>query len=985
MLLCVAARVVEMLIESGWHKGVDAANGCMFVAIANITSYDLLMDDKAFTRHICIKGAREHNLKNIDVSFPVQKFIVVTGLSGSGKSTLAFGTLYAEGQRRYVESLSAYARQFLQTTSKPDVDSIEGLMPAIAVDQKTVSKNPRSTVGTVTEIYDYLRLLYARIGVPISPKTGEPIVKQSPQDIVQAIYHTYAQQSVTIAFPLAMQRKGEFQEDFKKLQAQGFYDYMIDGALYSFDAMPTLNKYQYHTIFVICDEVDVCDDMRERVMDAVENAVQFNHYSVVALLKGDVVERLFSTKFACPETGFALTNLEPRLFSFNSPVGACPQCEGLGVTTDVDIHKVLIDRALSIRNGAIVLTRYPRFATIIAEIAQSVGCDEMQPVNQWSDTLYHTFFYGGALHRQSATLEALGMCDRGEFAGLLRWIYRQWANPTRRRKLFWNTFMGRITCTLCEGARLKNDALLVRVDGQRIDHLCQRSIRSLLEWFQGITLSHKDESIARMILKEIVERLTFLDSIGLGYLSLSREARTLSGGESQRIRLASQIGSGLTNVLYVLDEPSIGLHPRDTDRLLDSLERLRDLPNTVVVVEHDLDFIRRADHIIDVGPLAGVGGGRVVAQGSCRDIMAAPDSITGAYLRHAKELVIPSERRRVTDKTPAIRVKGARHNNLKNIDVHIPLGVFVGIVGVSGGGKSSLISETVYAGAKALLEDVHSILPNCDAITGLEHVSQILMVSQDPIGRTPRSNPATYCGFFTDIRKVFAATPEARRRGYGVGRFSFNVPGGRCETCEGAGALTIEMNFLPDVEVTCEACSGKRFNRDTLEVMWKSYSIADILSLTVDQAVDVLQAYPSIKRHLMCLQKVGLGYITLAQSGTTFSGGEAQRIKLAKELSRRQTKGRIYILDEPTTGLHLHDVALLSQVLQDLVENGNTVIVIEHNMELIKTVDWIIDMGPEGGVNGGYIVAQGTPEDVVKNPASVTGAFLSPLLTQKSA
>ena len=927
--------------------------------------------------YIRIQGAREHNLKNISVDIPTRAFVVVTGLSGSGKSTLAFATLYAEGHRRYVESLSAYARQFLHVAHKPDVDSIEGLMPAIAVDQKTVSKNPRSTVGTVTEIYDYLRLLFARIGVPISPKTGKPILKQTPEDIVRQILHKYAGQTVQVVFPLAMQRKGEFVEEFKSLRAQGFYDYIIDGQAYSFDNMPTLKKNHTHTIWVVCDNVEVMDEEQERITDATENAVSFGRKGVVGVVAEGKNPDLFSTQFACPETGFVLTDLEPRLFSFNNPSGACQQCDGIGVLKDVDVRKLIPNPNLSLSDKAVVLAKYERYAAVFQEIAQTLACDTKKPFRSLDPAQQHLFLYGGCSPGYSLVLETLGFFKHNQFLGVLPWIYKQWAQATPRRKLFWNHFFGRVTCTSCQGARVRKEALFVRVGDRTIYDLSQESIARLLQWFDALRLSSKQESIAHMLVKEIKERLYFLNTIGLGYLSLDREARTLSGGESQRIRLASQIGSGLTNVLYVLDEPSIGLHPRDTHKLIDSLERLRDLPNTVVVVEHDLEFIRRADHIIDMGPLAGAQGGYVVAQGTSQELACVKASLTGAYLRAERCIPVP-KRRAITEKT--LSIKGASRNNLQNISVDFPLGVFVGVTGVSGGGKSSLVVDTLYEGVRYSLDDPQYTAEHFQSIEGLEHVQQVVMVSQDPIGRTPRSNPATYCGFFSDVRKIFASTPQARRRGYGVGRFSFNVAGGRCEACEGAGSVTVEMNFLPDVEVECEECRGLRFNADTLSVTWREHSIADVLALTVDDALEFFSAHPSIKRHLQCLQRVGLGYIKLAQSGTTLSGGEAQRIKLAKELSRKTLRDRLYVLDEPTTGLHLHDVSLLTGVLQTLVDQGNTVVVIEHNLEMIKTVDWMIDLGPSGGADGGRVVAQGTPEDVASDARSSTGAFLKKVL-----
>ncbi|MCY4413599.1 MAG: excinuclease ABC subunit UvrA [Alphaproteobacteria bacterium] len=921
-----------------------------------------------------IRGARENNLKNITIDIPTRSFVVITGLSGSGKSSLAFGTIYAEGQRRYVESLSAYARQFLQSTQKPDVDAIEGLMPAIAVDQKTVSKNPRSTVGTVTEIYDYLRLLFARVGVPISPKTGKPITRQTVTDIVEQIMQRYSEKQVRIVCALAVDRKGEFVEDVKRLQAQGFYDYIIDGEECGLDTMPLLNKNQKHTIWVVCDDVEIDVEERERVVEAVENANKFGKGGIIGVMLPDGKQELFSTQFACPETGFSLTELEPRLFSFNNPSGACSGCDGVGVVQAADVRKLIPSEKSSLRMGCVLLSKHPKFDAMIMEMAEVLEINIDMPFISIPQEKRDLFLYGGEAPNTSLVLEALGMMHGTIIEGLLSWVHDIWMKKQSRAKMMMRKYIGKTVCLRCRGARLRYESLQVYICKKNIHHVAQMPIAVLKEWMDNLKLSAQEEKIALMLVKEIQSRCLFLMEIGLGYLSIDRESRTLSGGESQRIRLASQIGSGLTNVLYVLDEPSIGLHPRDTKKLIDSLERLKAMPNTVLVVEHDLDFIRRADHVVDIGPKSGVHGGFVVAQGSAQEIEQSQPSIIGAYLRGEQKILIP-QRRSVSEKTPRVTVVGAKKNNLKNITVSFPLGVFVGVSGVSGGGKSSLIKETLFAGLQSFFKG-DALPEHCDGVRGAEVLSDALLIDQDPIGRTPRSNPATYCGFWGDIRKIFAASHTARMRGYNVGRFSFNVPGGRCEHCQGGGMIRVEMNFLPDVDVECEACKGRRFNQDTLAVLWKDLSISDVLNLTVDEALPVFDGFPPIKRVLTCLKEVGLGYIALGQSGTTLSGGEAQRIKLAKELGRRSGKGRFYILDEPTTGLHVHDVSMLVGVLQRLVDQGHTVLVIEHNTEMIKTVDWLIDMGPSGGAEGGYVVAEGSPEEVMCSAQSVTGPFL---------
>ncbi len=932
------------------------------------------------TEFIKVRGAREHNLKDISVDIPTRQLVVVTGLSGSGKSSLMFGTVYAEGQRRYVESLSAYARQFLKTEKKPEVDKIEGLMPSIAVDQKTVSKNPRSTVGTVTEVYDYMRLLFARIGVPTSPTTGLPITKQSATDIVDILCSQHVGRYCKILFTLCRERKGEFVEEINEAKRLGFYDFLVNGTEYTADAIPPLVKSNKHTIWVVADELTVSVEERERVAIAVENALRFGKESLVGLLVEDQDEvLLFSTKFSCPESGFSLPALEPRMFSFNSSFGACERCLGLGVTQDVDLMKVVVDPKKSIATGAIFLSAYKDWADFLSEVCKTLGLDAYKALELWSEEEKGRFFDGCTLDSSNdfLALEAFKIVKNDYYIGLKEWIYKSWESASLRRKNFWAAMMGMMNCSKCQGARLNYKALLVRINGKNIHELCSLPISELETWIQNIELSEQETGIAGLVLAEVNKRLKFLTTIGLGYLNLAREARTLSGGESQRIRLAAHLGSALTNVLYVLDEPSIGLHPRDTDRLLGSLQTLKSLPNTIVVVEHDVAFMEAADHIIDIGPLAGVHGGEVVAQGSFEEIKQAK-SLTGEFLRGERKIEIPN--RRVVDKTTdSITVIGAKKNNLKNVDVQIPLGRFVGVSGVSGGGKSSLIKETLFSDGIAMLNKEH--LKNCKDIQGLEVVTQMTLVSQEPIGRTPRSNPATYCGFFTEIRNIFAQTPEGKRRGYTSGRFSFNVPGGRCEFCEGAGTVLVSMSFLPDVNVVCERCNGQRFNTETLQIRWKGNTIADVLQLPVEEAIELFDGYRSIKRSLDCLQRVGLGYIKLGQSATTLSGGEAQRIKLAKELSRPKGMGRVYILDEPTTGLHIYDTFLLIQILQSLVDQGNTVIVIEHNLEVLKTVDWLIDLGPEGGSKGGLVVASGTPEVVSETEGSPTGSFLRGLVS----
>jgi len=937
--------------------------------------------------HIHVRGAREHNLKNVDVRIPRDSFTVLTGLSGSGKSSLAFDTIYAEGQRRYVESLSAYARQFLELMGKPDVDSIDGLSPAISIEQKTTSRNPRSTVGTVTEIHDYMRLLWARVGVPYSPATGLPIEAQTVSQMVDRVLAMPEGTRLLLLAPVARGRKGEYRKEFAELQRRGFTRVKVDGTLYEIDAVPALNRRINHDIEAVVDRIVVRDGLATRLADSFETALGLSE-GIVYAENADTAERtVFSSRFACPVSGFTIEEIEPRLFSFNSPHGACPSCDGLGTESFFDPALVVPDERVSLADGAILPwanAKTPYYDQTLASLAKHY---KVSTRTQWQDLpedVRHGILFGSGEESVAMSYKdaVRSYTLNKPFEGVIRNLQRRFSETDSawvREEL--SRYQAEKPCSVCSGARLKPEALAVRVGGKHIAEASDLSIKSALDWFQtvGATLTPQRAEIARRILREIVERLTFLVDVGLDYLTLARGSATLSGGESQRIRLASQIGSGLTGVLYVLDEPSIGLHQRDNERLLGTLRRLRDLGNTVLVVEHDEDSIRAADHVIDMGPLAGINGGHVVAQGNAVEIAANPNSLTGDYLSGRKRIEVPAMRRPF-QKGREIRVVGARGNNLKNLSASFPLGTFTCVTGVSGGGKSTLVVDTLYKAASRRLMGSGEVPSLHDRIEGLEHLDKIIDIDQSPIGRTPRSNPATYTDLFAPIRDWFAELPEARARGYKPGRFSFNVKGGRCEACQGDGVLKIEMHFLPDVYVTCDTCKGRRYNRETLEIKFRDKSIAEVLAMTVDEAVPYFSAQTRINDRLKILQQVGLGYIALGQQATTLSGGEAQRIKLSKELARRATGRTLYILDEPTTGLHFEDVRKLLEVLHALVEQGNTVVVIEHNLEVIKTADWILDLGPEGGDGGGRIVAAGTPEDIAASPESHTGRFLAPLL-----
>ncbi|MBW7849113.1 MAG: excinuclease ABC subunit UvrA [Rhodospirillales bacterium] len=935
---------------------------------------------------IRVRGAREHNLKNIDIDIPRDRLVVITGLSGSGKSSLAFDTIYAEGQRRYVESLSAYARQFLELMQKPDVDLIEGLSPAISIEQKTTSRNPRSTVGTVTEIYDYLRLLFARVGIPHSPATGLPIESQTASQMVDRILEMPEGTRLYLLAPVVRGRKGEYRKDLQDLQKRGFQRVKIDGKLFEIDDVPPLNKKVKHDIEVVVDRLVVRPDLGNRLADSVETALGLTDGLVIAE-NADTGERtVFSAKFACPVSGFTIDEIEPRLFSFNNPFGACPACDGLGVKMLFDPGLVIPDERLSLAKGAIApwansVAQY--YQQTLESLAAHYGFDLNTPVGELPDRIRNVVLYGsgGEPVRLRFHDGPRNFTTERPFEGVIPNMERRWRETDSswvREDL--SRFQVTAPCEACAGYRLKPEALAVKIQGLHIGQVTEMSIAEAGQWFAELDsrLRPKEREIAHRILREINERLGFLNDVGLSYLTLSRGSGTLSGGESQRIRLASQIGSGLTGVLYVLDEPSIGLHQRDNDRLLTTLERLRDLGNTVIVVEHDEDAIRHADYLIDMGPGAGIHGGEIVAAGTPDKVMQSPDSLTGQYLTGLRQIPLPATRR--TGNGLSLRVVGARGNNLKNVSVDIPLGTLTCVTGVSGGGKSTLVIETLYKALARRLHGAREQPAEHDRLEGVENIDKIVDIDQSPIGRTPRSNPATYTGAFTPIRDWFAGLPEAQARGYKPGRFSFNVKGGRCEACQGDGVIKIEMHFLPDVYVQCDACKGKRYNRETLEITFKGKSIADVLDMTVEEAVEYFKAIPAVREKMETLKQVGLGYIHLGQQATTLSGGEAQRVKLAKELSRRATGRTFYILDEPTTGLHFEDVRKLMEVLQALVDAGNTVLVIEHNLEVIKTADWIIDLGPEGGMGGGQIVATGTPEDVAATARSYTGAYLAPHL-----
>jgi excinuclease ABC subunit A len=936
---------------------------------------------------ITIRGAREHNLKNIDLTLPRDQLIVITGLSGSGKSSLAFDTIYAEGQRRYVESLSAYARQFLDMQQKPDVDSIEGLSPAISIEQKTTSRNPRSTVGTVTEIYDYLRLLFARVGVPYSPTTGLPIESQTVSQMVDRILAMGDGAKLLLLAPLVRGRKGEYRKELLELRQKGFQRVRVNGTLYEIDAVPALDKKRKHEIDIVVDRIVVRDDLGNRLADSVETALKLSDGLLYVVNMTTAANTVLSAKFACPVSGFTIEAIEPRLFSFNNPFGACPACDGLGEKLYFAPELVVPDEKLSLQQGAIApwKTYYNGLLETLCKLYKSRMDTPWHKLNpEFRQALLH----GTGLVPLSFTyLDGKRSYQHNKpFEGVLANLERRW----RETESNWmrgelERYQGAQPCDICCGARLKPESLAVKIADKTISAVTALSIRQAAAWFAALPqqLTPKHNEIAARILKEIQERLNFLNNVGLEYLSLARNSGTLSGGESQRIRLASQIGSGLTGVLYVLDEPSIGLHQRDNDRLLATLRRLRDIGNTVLVVEHDADAILAADYVVDMGPGAGVHGGAIVAEGTPQAIMANPASLTGQYLSGTRSIPLP-EHRRTGHKGQWLEVIGASSNNLKNVTAKFPLGMMICVTGVSGGGKSTLVIETLYKALARELHDSREPAGAHTAIKGMEHIDKIVDIDQSPIGRTPRSNPATYTGAFTPIRDWFAALPEAKARGYTAGRFSFNVKGGRCEACEGDGVLKIEMHFLPDVYVTCDECKGKRYNRETLDVTWRDKSIADILDMTVEEGAGFFSSVPPVRDRMETLARVGLGYIKIGQAATTLSGGEAQRIKLAKELARRATGKTLYILDEPTTGLHFEDIRKLLEVLQALVEQGNTIIIIEHNLEVIKTADWLIDLGPEGGDGGGTIVAVGTPEEVAQNPQSHTGSYLAPYMKTKA-
>lgn len=938
-------------------------------------------------KDIVVKGARVHNLKNIDITIPRDKLVVLTGLSGSGKSSLAFDTIYAEGQRRYVESLSAYARQFLGQMDKPDVDYIEGLSPAISIDQKTTSRNPRSTVGTVTEIYDYLRLLFARIGRPHCPRCGQPIQQQSLDQMLDQILGLPSASRLQILAPLVRGRKGEHAKLLEEIRKQGYVRVRIDGQIYDLNEPISLEKNKKHTIEVVVDRIVLKEGIRQRLADSLEVALKLGEgIAVVDVIGGE--ELTFSENFACIDCGISIEEIAPRLFSFNSPFGACPECTGLGQKMEIDPELVIPDPEKSIAEGAILpysSNTNQWMWQLLAAVGKHFGFDLHTPISRFTPEQKKVLLYGAPGQKIHWTFySSYGRkhtMDSG-WEGIIPNLERRYRESTSESvKAEIEEYMTTKPCPACQGARLKPEALAVLVGGKNIREVTDLSVEEALRFFEELVLTEREQLIARQILKEIKARLGFLNNVGLDYLTLSRAAHTLSGGEAQRIRLATQIGSGLVGVLYILDEPSIGLHQRDNDRLLATLKQLRDLGNTLLVVEHDEDTILAADHVIDIGPGAGANGGEVVAQGTVAEIMANPRSLTGQYLSGKKRIPVPALRRPPNGKY--LEIIGARENNLKNLDVRIPLGVFVCVTGVSGSGKSTLVNEILYKGVAAHLYRAKDKPGAHQEIRGLEHIDKVIDIDQSPIGRTPRSNPATYTGVFDAIREVFSQTPEARVRGYKAGRFSFNVKGGRCEACSGDGIIKIEMHFLPDVYVPCEVCKGKRYNRETLEVKYKGKTIADVLEMVVDEAVEFFQNIPKIHRKLKTLQDVGLGYIKLGQPATTLSGGEAQRVKLATELSRRSTGRTLYILDEPTTGLHMADVDKLLQVLHRLVENGDTVVVIEHNLDVIKTADYIIDLGPEGGNKGGEIIAQGTPEEVAAQPQSYTGQFLARLLARE--
>ena len=933
---------------------------------------------------IIIHGARAHNLKNIDITIPKNKLVVVTGLSGSGKSSLAFDTLYAEGQRRYVESLSAYARQFLGQMDKPDVDSIDGLSPAISIDQKTTSHNPRSTVGTVTEINDFLRLLWARVGTPICPNDNIPITSQSPEQMVDRVLELPERTRLQILSPVVRDKKGTQKKVFETIKREGFVRVQVDGETYDLDSVPELDKNKKHTINVVIDRIIIKEGIRSRLFDSFESALRLSDgYAIADVIGGDPIP--FSEQYACPICGFTVGELEPRLFSFNAPTGACPECEGLGLKLEVDIDLVVPDQTKTLKEGAIVPWNpissqyYPQ---MLEQFCKSVDIDMDTPFNKLSKKQQQQILYGNGetpfhFHYEN---DFGGIRDVDvPFEGVINNIsrrYRETNSDFTREQM--RKYMTELPCPVCHGYRLNQRALAVKIDGRNIGEVSALSISDSLEFFKNIKLSAQKNEIAKPILKEIIDRLTFMKNVGVEYLTLSRSARTLSGGEAQRIRLATQIGSNLSGVMYVLDEPSIGLHQRDNDRLIESLKAMRDLGNTLIVVEHDEDTMRAADYIVDIGPGAGENGGQVMAAGTPKQIMRSRKSLTGQYLSGKKFIPVPHERRIGNGKK--ITITGAAENNLKDITVDFPLGEFICVTGVSGSGKSTLVNMILKRVLAQKLNNNSAKPGKYKSISGVENIEKVINIDQSPIGRTPRSNPATYTGVFDDIRELFAQTNQAKMRGYTKGRFSFNVKGGRCEACRGDGIIKIEMNFLPDVYVPCEVCHGTRYNSETLEVEYKGKNIAEVLNMTVSEAMDFFSAIPKIKRKLQTIEDVGLGYIHLGQPATTLSGGEAQRMKLAAELHRQSHGKSFYILDEPTTGLHMDDIKRLLAVLQRLVDAGNTVLVIEHDLDVVKSADWLIDLGPEGGAGGGNVVATGTPEQVAEVKGSYTGKYLKEML-----
>ena len=938
--------------------------------------------------HIRIRGARTHNLKNVSLDIPRDKFVVITGLSGSGKSSLAFDTLYAEGQRRYVESLSAYARQFLSQMEKPEVDSIEGLSPAIAIEQKSTSHNPRSTVGTITEIYDYLRLLYARVGTPYCPEHDLPMVAQTISEMVDAVKGLEEGTALMLLAPVVRERKGEYTHLFEQLQSQGFVRARVDGEVIDIDTPPELDKKKKHTIEVVVDRFKVRDDLGNRIAESFETALRLGgDIAILSWMKDEQADRVFSAKHSCPECDRAVAELEPRLFSFNNPFGACPVCDGLGTRSHFSAEKLIPNNEVSISQGAIRGwdRQRPYYYSMIEKVAAHFGFSLDTPWNELDADTKKKFLYGTGKDKVDLSY----IDERGRkhnrvipFEGILPHLerrYRETESNYVRDDLA--QYLSNAACDACDGSRLNEISRNVRVKDKTIAQITKMSIGDAEDYYQDLNLEGAKGEIADKIFKEIRERLHFLVSVGLNYLSLSRSAETLSGGEAQRIRLASQIGAGLMGVMYVLDEPSIGLHQRDNDRLLETLVRLRDIGNTVLVVEHDEDAIRAADHIIDIGPGAGVHGGHIIAEGTYEEILANPHSLTGQYLSGKLKIEVPKVRTQPPKPEEKIKLMGAAGHNLQNVDLTIPLGVMTCVTGVSGSGKSTLINRTLLPLAATQLNGATTLTAEkFDSIDGLQFLDKVVDIDQSPIGRTPRSNPATYTGLFTPIRELFAQTPEAKARGYAAGRFSFNVKGGRCEACEGDGMIKVAMHFLPDMYVPCDACHGDRYNRETLEVSYKGKNISDVLGMTVEDAMHFFEAIPVIHRRLETLTHVGLGYIRLGQSATTLSGGEAQRVKLARELAKRDTGKTLYILDEPTTGLHFHDIAKLLDILHQLRDKGNTIVVIEHNLDVIKTADWVIDLGPEGGAGGGMIIAEGTPEDMSKSKVSHTAKFLKPLL-----